>query len=461
MQGTQEKVKNGKQGTVLCKKEKNNLKKYAEKGITLIALVVTIIILLILAGITINMLLGENGIIRTAQEAKNTWENAVANEQESLNSLLNELNEELGKNSRATDIYVFLYDDGTLTFGTQSEPIEGKTIVKQYGNIKGQEYKSWTDENAANNRMSDTPWFNEASLITKASIVDEIVPISMSSWFDSCINLTEFENIEKIDTSEVKSMLSMFDTCSSLATLDLSSFNTSNVTNMAAMFAHCGNLTEILGLENFNTGKVEDMASMFYACSSLTSLNLSGFDTSNVVDMQNIFNSCTNLTSLNLSSFNTNNVENMAAMFANCSSLTSLNLSGFDTSNVVVMYFMFQNCSGLTSLDLSNFDTSKTTDMQHMFNGCTNLTNLDLSGFDTSNVISTGWMFLSCSSLTNLDLSSLDTSSMQEMEAMFASCTNLTTIYVGDNWDLTNVENTNYMFENCGTNTTTPKPSNL
>ena len=43
MQGTQEKVKNGKQGTVLCKKEKNNLKKYAEKGITLIALVVTIL----------------------------------------------------------------------------------------------------------------------------------------------------------------------------------------------------------------------------------------------------------------------------------------------------------------------------------------------------------------------------------------------------------------------------------
>ena len=43
MQVTQEKVKNGKQGTVLCKKEKNNLKKYTEKGITLIALVVTIL----------------------------------------------------------------------------------------------------------------------------------------------------------------------------------------------------------------------------------------------------------------------------------------------------------------------------------------------------------------------------------------------------------------------------------
>ena len=65
----------------------------SEIGITLIALVVTIIILLILAGITINMLLGKDGIIRTAQEAKNTWEGAVANEQEEIQNLANELNE--------------------------------------------------------------------------------------------------------------------------------------------------------------------------------------------------------------------------------------------------------------------------------------------------------------------------------------------------------------------------------
>ena len=40
------------------------------KGITLIALVVTIIVLLILAGISINMLTGQNGILNRASEAK-------------------------------------------------------------------------------------------------------------------------------------------------------------------------------------------------------------------------------------------------------------------------------------------------------------------------------------------------------------------------------------------------------
>ena len=41
-----------------------------DKGITLIALVVTIIVLLILAGISISMLTGQNGILKRATEAK-------------------------------------------------------------------------------------------------------------------------------------------------------------------------------------------------------------------------------------------------------------------------------------------------------------------------------------------------------------------------------------------------------
>ena len=45
-------------------------------GITLVALVVTIVILLILAGITIATLFGENGIIKMAQKAKDETEKA-------------------------------------------------------------------------------------------------------------------------------------------------------------------------------------------------------------------------------------------------------------------------------------------------------------------------------------------------------------------------------------------------
>ena len=45
--------------------------KQKNKGITLIALVITIIVLLILAGVTISTLTGENGIITRATSAKN------------------------------------------------------------------------------------------------------------------------------------------------------------------------------------------------------------------------------------------------------------------------------------------------------------------------------------------------------------------------------------------------------
>lgn len=46
------------------------MRKNTEKGITLIALVVTIVVLLILAGVSISMLTGENGIINQATGAQ-------------------------------------------------------------------------------------------------------------------------------------------------------------------------------------------------------------------------------------------------------------------------------------------------------------------------------------------------------------------------------------------------------
>ncbi len=63
------------------KKEKSSKKKDLTKGITLIALVITIIVLLILAGITIATLVGENGILSKATEASNKTEEKNAEEE--------------------------------------------------------------------------------------------------------------------------------------------------------------------------------------------------------------------------------------------------------------------------------------------------------------------------------------------------------------------------------------------
>ena len=61
------------------------------KGVTLISLVVTIVVLLILAGITIGTIFNDNGIIKKAQEAANATEEAARNDQAAINGLLNEM----------------------------------------------------------------------------------------------------------------------------------------------------------------------------------------------------------------------------------------------------------------------------------------------------------------------------------------------------------------------------------
>ena len=68
-----------------------------QSGITLVALVVTIVVLLILAGITIMYTMGENSIFKKAQEAKNKTDEAIKNEQEYMNSIDNMVNEYLNE----------------------------------------------------------------------------------------------------------------------------------------------------------------------------------------------------------------------------------------------------------------------------------------------------------------------------------------------------------------------------
>ena len=67
------------------------IQKKSENGITLIALVVTIVVLLILAGITINLVFSEDGIISKARLAAERTEEGEINDQESINQLSNDL----------------------------------------------------------------------------------------------------------------------------------------------------------------------------------------------------------------------------------------------------------------------------------------------------------------------------------------------------------------------------------
>ena len=81
--------------------KKRTISKYtlqSTSGITLVALVVTIVVLLILAGITITMLFGENGIIKKAQEAKEATERDQQETEQGLQDLVDQMGSILGGN---------------------------------------------------------------------------------------------------------------------------------------------------------------------------------------------------------------------------------------------------------------------------------------------------------------------------------------------------------------------------
>ena len=83
------------------KQMKGIRKKDNQYGITLIALVITIIVLLILAGVSIAMLTGQNGILTQAQKAKTETENAAKNEAGILNDYEDKINKALGVKEQA------------------------------------------------------------------------------------------------------------------------------------------------------------------------------------------------------------------------------------------------------------------------------------------------------------------------------------------------------------------------
>ena len=118
------------------------------KGVTLISLVVTIVVLLILAGITIGTIFNDNGIIKKAQEAANATEEAAKNDQAAINGLLNEMDSII--NGIGGNIPVIGSINGKITWSTGSATltlttdVEGVTI--QY---RKNSESNWTNYTSA------------------------------------------------------------------------------------------------------------------------------------------------------------------------------------------------------------------------------------------------------------------------------------------------------------------------
>ena len=104
-----------------------NIVNRRNSGITLIALVVTIVVLIILATVSINTVLGDNGIISRAQKARDSYSNSQKSEDEQMAVLANEMAQ---------------YDTDNSGSGGTTKPeegitatVEGKTVTITKDNV--------------------------------------------------------------------------------------------------------------------------------------------------------------------------------------------------------------------------------------------------------------------------------------------------------------------------------------
>jgi len=93
------------------------------KGITLIALVITVVILIILAGVAVNLTVGENGIFSKAKYAREQYANEQAREETEIAKTTNEIDSYVS-GSRAGNVEQFILwenpNDTTIAFAAQT-----------------------------------------------------------------------------------------------------------------------------------------------------------------------------------------------------------------------------------------------------------------------------------------------------------------------------------------------------
>ena len=396
-----------------------------EKGITLVTLVITIIVLLILAGITIATLTGENGILTKTIQAQN---NTVLSQEEEIIKLavssiqtnfeedinVFNLQEELQKNTKnskvtinADESFNILFEDTSHNFNLKNNVITlvdsdntmaifdiGSNVVQKIysqaidGVLGTTPPSVWnlsinaikrTDEKPDLSNMTDAnivSWTDAYKMYEQnpdayASIIPEgttLCPIYI--WFEESghteiRDLRGNNNLTSISNPQIEK---------EVITGTIYWWSESNNVflnfDSSYMFANMPYLSDISGLKGLRTDYCTNMTTIL---STFIGTNKSLKDVSSLIN------------------WNTSNVTDMKYAFAGNVSLNDINpLKYWNTSKVTNMCAMFggdydYSACKLTSLTaLKNWDVSKVLDMSYMFFGCNTLT--DVSAINDWNI---------------------------------------------------------------------------
>ena len=412
------------------------------KGITLIALVVTIVVLLILAGISISMLGGENGIITKAQEAKEENRGGTVEERrdlwkanqksdESTNSntaqTLDELLEDLENEGLLTSEEVTIIKDvGVITIGshvidfTDGEIDWSKMAPGLYETGTRNMIKSWDE------LIEDGDLIIENNTILKDIVLTGITGdliisndiTTLSYYGNSCETHNEVTGLFFPGNIENSGGFIGFKKLKKVVFL----YGIKHIDNAA--FKYCTDLTDI-EIPNSVT-KIGNDA--FYGCTKLNNITIP----SNLTSIGDyVFYECTGLTDIIIPSSITS-IGNYA--FYECTGLTNITIPSNLTN---IGNYAFYECTGLTNITIPS---SVTSIGNGTFSRCTGLTDIIIP----SSVTSIGnSAFSRCTGLTDIIIPSSVTNIGSYA---FSGCIGLTDITIPSS--VTNIESN--VFSNCG-----------
>lgn len=380
-----------------------------KNGITLIALVITIVVLLILAGVTLNLVLDNNGIIQKSKEARS--ETIVADEKEKVEMAYvsaalkklgdtvtaEELQEELDSSVGAGKTVVTTNGDGTLNVlfnATENNyNVDEGTVEKvEIDNTKMAMFD--TGENVAKKMYALAPdgymkyafWVNNLSIdgIKKYKGTPDLTKMTEAN----IVSWTEGYNAYEQNPSAYKSMIpegtklcpiymwfeeSGEEIRSIYGDIGLTEITNSNTQKKVKTG------TIYMWSESQNVYLNPDSSRMFWGLSYLADIRgLSNLKTNYTNNMRGIFCVGTQNQKLKnfnaISSWNTENVTNLECAFAGYKNLESIEgLTNWNTSKVTNMHGMLggdPDVFGSKIKDISplkNWNVSNVVDMSYIF----------------------------------------------------------------------------------------------
>ena len=407
------------------------------KGITLIALIVTIIVLLILAGITVASLSGDNGLIDKTSEAQ--FRTEIAQYQEDLDlSIIKE--EGKNKRGRTNKFNATSYDDIKKIIPSFHKKYENSLVIEEdklvfKGNNRDLYKLSYEMGLISSDDLLDDEILEELQpFITEWTVAaNDTITLPISGTCDFTVNYGDGTEELKVTSSTDEDRVHTY-TSAGTYTITIKG----KLTAFSTEQCDCRDkLTKIVqwGNTGFSAGSG---VLRINACANLKGPIPEPSKNSfvNMTSMYYLFGSCPKLDGEIPEKlfYNCPNVSSFAAAFCNCQALSgSIPENLFkNCPNVTSFSDTFLNCKGLSGDISENLfkNQTKVTSFYKIFNGCSNVTgNIPDKLFENCTKVTSFYgMFWGCRGLTGTIPENLfkNCTEVTDFRYMFAGCSGLT-----------------------------------